>query len=70
MKPSRIEIAIAAICVAGMAIASYLIWVHYSGHSVLCLTSGGCEIVQSSSYSSFVGIPVAVLGLAGYIAIF
>lgn len=70
MKPSRLEIAIAAICVAGMAIAGYLVWVHYSGHSLLCLTNGGCEIVQASSYATFVGIPVAVLGLAGYIAIF
>ena len=31
--------------------------------------NGGCEKVQSSVYSKLAGIPVSVLGLAGYIAI-
>jgi uncharacterized membrane protein len=40
-----------------------------SGNHVLCLSSGGCETVQSSVYSKLAGVPVAVLGLAGYIVI-
>ena len=28
--------------------------------------SGGCETVQSSSYATIFGVPVAVVGLVGY----
>lgn len=52
----------------GVAIATYLTYIHYAGIDPVCST-GGCEKVQSSSYSDLVGVPVAVLGLAAYIAI-
>jgi uncharacterized membrane protein len=53
---------------AGIAIAGYLTWVHYEGLSPVC-TTGGCERVQASSYSEIGPIPVALLGLIGYVAI-
>jgi uncharacterized membrane protein len=62
-------LAIAALAAAGLAIAVYLTWVHYSGAKPLCLASGGCERVQGSRYSHVAGIPVAVVGVAGYLAI-
>jgi len=65
----RLRIAIAVICVIGIGIAGYLTYVHYAGLKVLCLSSGGCETVQASSYAKLDGIPVAVLGLAGYVCI-
>jgi uncharacterized membrane protein len=65
----RVRRVIAVLCVLGIGIAGYLTYVHYAGLKVLCLSSGGCETVQSSSYAKLDGIPVAVLGLAGYIAI-
>lgn len=52
----------------GVAIAAYLTYVHYAGIDPACST-GGCEKVQSSSYAELSGLPVAVLGLAGYVAI-
>ena len=52
----------------GGAIAAYLTVVHYSHISPIC-TSGGCEKVQKSSYALVAGIPVAVLGLAAYVAV-
>ena len=42
---------------------------HYEGLKVLCLSSGGCETVQASRYAKLDGVPVAVLGLLGYIGI-
>jgi uncharacterized membrane protein len=51
---------------AGVGIAGYLTWAHYADASVLCIAGGGCETVQESSYSELAGMPVAVLGLAGY----
>jgi uncharacterized membrane protein len=65
----RLRIAIALICVIGIGIAGYLTYVHYAGIKVLCVSSGGCETVQSSRYAKLDGVPVAVLGLAGYILI-
>jgi uncharacterized membrane protein len=61
--------AIAILCVLGIGVAGYLTYVHYAGIKVLCIASGGCETVQSSSYAKVVGIPVALLGLIGYITI-
>jgi uncharacterized membrane protein len=65
----RLRVAIAALCVLGICVAGYLTYVHYSGDKVLCLSSGGCETVQTSRFSKLAGIPVSVLGLAGYVAI-
>jgi uncharacterized membrane protein len=65
----RLRIAIGVICLIGIGIAGYLTYVHYAGLKVVCLSSGGCETVQASRYSKLDGIPVAVLGLVGYITI-
>jgi uncharacterized membrane protein len=59
---------VAVLALAGAAVAGYLTWVRYSGATIAC-TTGGCETVQSSSYSEVVGVPVALLGLLGYLAI-
>lgn len=65
----RLRIGIIVLAVLGIAVASYLTYVHYEGLKVLCLSSGGCETVQASRYAKLDGVPVAVLGLAGYIGI-
>jgi uncharacterized membrane protein len=65
----HLRIAIGVICLIGIGIAGYLTYVHYAGLKVVCLSSGGCETVQASRYAKLDGIPVAVLGLAGYITI-
>jgi uncharacterized membrane protein len=59
-----------ALILAGFAVAGYLTWAHYAGETVVCLRSGGCETVQKSSYSEIAGVPVAVLGLGFYAAMF
>jgi uncharacterized membrane protein len=57
------------VALAGVGVAGYLTWAHYAGAAVVCLTSGGCETVQKSSYSEIAGIPLALLGLLSYAAI-
>jgi uncharacterized membrane protein len=69
MPGRRLVAGIAALSVVGLGIAAYLTYVHYAGLHPLCLSSGGCERVQSSHYAKLAGIPVAVIGLAGYAAI-
>jgi uncharacterized membrane protein len=62
--------ATAGLALLGIAIAGYLTWVHYAGLDPICVGGGGgCERVQSSRWAELAGVPVAVLGLAGYVAI-
>jgi uncharacterized membrane protein len=59
----------AALAAVGLGIAVYLTVVHYSGGNPICASSHGCETVQHSRYAKLGGIPVAVIGLAGYVAV-
>ena len=65
----RLKIAIGVLSVIVIGIGTYLTYTHYAKLNVLCLSGGGCETVQHSVYSKLAGIPVATLGLAGYIGI-
>jgi uncharacterized membrane protein len=54
----------------GVGVASYLTYIHYAGIKPLCgRNGGGCEIVQTSEYSKLAGVPVALIGLIGYVTI-
>jgi uncharacterized membrane protein len=67
---SRLTLVVASLAVVGAAIAGYLTWVHYAELQPFCVGGGGaCERVQSSPYAELAGAPVAVLGLAGYLAV-
>ena len=61
--------AIAGLALLGLAISVYLTYVHYAGIEPVCSSISNCERVQSSDYAELLGIPVAVLGIAGYAAI-
>ena len=65
----RLRAAIALVALAGAAVAAYLVYARYT-HTQIACTTGGCETVQHSKYARIGGVPVAVLGLAAYLAIF
>jgi uncharacterized membrane protein len=66
----RLRLAAVVIAIAGIGVAGYLTIVHYTGLEPVCGGgAGGCERVQSSVYSDLAGVPVALLGLIGYITI-
>jgi uncharacterized membrane protein len=66
----RLRVAALVVAGLGVGVAGYVTYVHYAGLQPFCAGgSHGCERVQSSSYASLAGVPVAVLGLAGYVAI-
>ena len=67
---SRHRQTVAVLALVGIAIATYL-WLHAIGVvGALKCGTGGCEIVQASSYARLFGIPVAFYGVAGYLALF
>lgn len=65
----RLRAAIAGLALAGVGVAAYLVYARYAHVQIACST-GGCETVQHSKYAKLAGIPVAVLGLGAYVAIF
>jgi uncharacterized membrane protein len=64
----RLDLLTLALTVAGIALAGYLTIVHYRANLLVCGISS-CHTVQASKYAVFLGIPVALLGLAMYVAL-
>ena len=58
-----------AVALAGLGIASYLTIVHYAGGEPVCAVAHGCATVQKSDYAKLAGVPVALIGVLGYLAI-
>jgi uncharacterized membrane protein len=69
MSDDRLRQIAAALALVGLAISGYLTWVHYADVEPLCTGISDCVRVQSSDYAELVGVPVAVIGLVGYLAI-
>jgi uncharacterized membrane protein len=69
MSDRALRTTMIAIATLGLGVASYLTYVHYSGGAIVCLRGGGCETVQHSIYSKLAGVPVALIGLIGYVTI-
>jgi len=62
----RIYWATRVLCVLGIGVAGYLASVYLAEAEPYCVGSGGCTTVQDSIYADLGGIPVPVIGLAGY----
>jgi uncharacterized membrane protein len=72
MSRRTLRIAMVVLTVIGLGVASYLTYVHYAGIAPgLCVGGrhSSCAEVQSSTYSKVAGVPVALIGLIGYVAI-
>lgn len=61
--------ACAATAALGLVVAAYLTIVRYAGGEPACAIAHGCAVVQSSAYAELAGVPVALLGVLGYVAI-
>jgi uncharacterized membrane protein len=64
----RLRGAVLLLSAVGAGIAAYLTVAHFAHVPVAC-TTGGCETVQRSRYAEVVGVPVAVIGLVGYLVL-
>lgn len=67
---SRLTLAVAILIVAGLGVAGYLTYVHYADIDPVCAGGGGgCQTVQASDYAELASVPVALIGLLGYLAL-
>jgi len=60
----------AAVSIVGLLDSIYLTVEHLAGRSVRCTIVKGCSEVLSSPYSSFRGIPLALIGAGAYFVVF
>ena len=65
MTRARLGPVMALLSVLAIPVAGYLTWVKLSGTAPVCAVLSGCETVENSRYSEFMGIPVALFGMAG-----
>lgn len=58
-----------ALVIVGLFVSIYMTIYKVTGNEGMCLGSGDCSTVNASRFSEVNGIPVAVLGIIGYVAI-
>ena len=61
--------ALVTLSIIGLLVAIYMTIYKLFPNNEMCIGSGGCEIVNNSKYSEVGGIPVASIGMLGYLAI-
>jgi len=59
----------AALSLAGILVSAYLFLYKRGAIGTLACGDGGCETVQLSTHSAFLGVDVALIGLLGYAAL-
>jgi uncharacterized membrane protein len=64
----RLLYAVIILAIAGLAISAYLTYTHFNEAALVC-SIGGCETVQSSRYSTIGPVPIAMLGIAMFLAV-
>ncbi len=70
-RPSRaILISLMLLSLLGVMDAGYLTATHFLNIRTICLTFSQCDQVLDSQYAKVFGIPLALLGLLYYLAIF
>ena len=65
----RLKQVIVAITVLGLLVSIYMTIYKVTNNDSMCLGLGGCSIVNASGYSEVYGIPVAAVGVLGYLSI-
>lgn len=57
----------AVLCGLGIVVSGYLASKRLTGGSLACSRWAQCDVVNSSIYAKFLGIPVSFIGLAAYL---
>ena len=65
-------IAIAALALAGVVVSSVSLYHHYGTSATSYCDIGenfNCDIVNRSTFSTIAGVPVALIGITGYLVV-
>lgn len=69
-RPAWLAPSTLVLAVAGLLVSAYLTYEHFTDNATLACTIGGvvdCVKVTSSAWSTFMGVPVAPLGLVFFV---
>ncbi|MBA3612008.1 MAG: vitamin K epoxide reductase family protein [Nitrospirales bacterium] len=67
---TALNLLILTLAVAGILLTTYLTYsASFEVHPAFCSEGSGCDIVQSSRWATFLGIPMALWGLFTYVVI-
>lgn len=60
-----------ALCVIGLALAGYTLWVHYHPSALICANAGpiDCAAVLTSAQSVVLGVPVPIYGFVFFLVL-
>ena len=58
-----------ALAVLGLLVSIYMTIFKLTENQSMCLGNGGCSVVNNSRFAEIYGVPVAVVGVAGYATI-
>jgi uncharacterized membrane protein len=70
--PPRLLLALVLVAVAGVAVSSISLYHHFATTKTSFCNFGesfNCDIVNRSAYSTVLGVPVALIGILGYLLI-
>lgn len=62
-------VGVAVLAGVGLGVAAYLAFVETASVEAVCGPVGDCNTVQRSAFARLFGVPIGVLGVAGYVAI-
>lgn len=68
-KAGRTDLALRALSLAGLLLTLYLAWTASGAGPAFCTEGSGCDLVQASAWSRFLGLPIAAWGALLYAAI-
>lgn len=57
------------VTVIGLLDSVYLTWIKLANKEAYCAGIGQCDVVNSSEYAELYGVPIALLGVVGYVGI-
>ncbi len=67
---SKPDLALRLLTAIGLLLTAYLTWIAWnSGSAAFCTEGSGCDVVQGSRWSRFLGLPIAAWGFALYAAL-
>jgi uncharacterized membrane protein len=65
----RLQWIIRLLCVLGLGVAGYLAWTYLVDVEPYCGSAESCAQVQNSDFANLAGIPIPIIGLAGYLVL-
>ena len=58
-----------ALCVIGLGLSAYTLWIHYQPSALACISAGpiDCQAVLTSAQSVVIGVPVPFFGIGFFL---